>query len=273
MTYTPMQLADAFIQTGELQDALDALQQQLDAHPDDHEARRLRIAVQARMGGDQLAQAIADLNALPAKTAADYQQLSILYERTRQPAEAIDAMQTARTLAPDDPRLSERLLRLYQDADRLDEALALVREQARTWRWLQWEADLLVQRGDARMATARYGLVLAQLAQFEGQMRPDYLRALLVRVLLARAGAYRQLDELDTAQEQYEQAQALSDDDDPTIAFNLGVLSALRGDLPAAIAQCQRAYQRAPHALRQQMHATLADERLVALRTALSDVD
>ncbi|MEO1163713.1 MAG: tetratricopeptide repeat protein, partial [Chloroflexota bacterium] len=45
MAYTPMQLAETFLKTGELEDALDALNQQLEAEPADEEARRLRVQV------------------------------------------------------------------------------------------------------------------------------------------------------------------------------------------------------------------------------------
>ncbi|MBZ0278924.1 MAG: tetratricopeptide repeat protein, partial [Anaerolineae bacterium] len=45
MGYSPMQLAEAFIKTGELTDALDALNQQLETVPQDDYARRLRSQV------------------------------------------------------------------------------------------------------------------------------------------------------------------------------------------------------------------------------------
>ena len=41
--YNPITLADAFIQAGELDDALDALNQHLEANPSDDDARRVDI--------------------------------------------------------------------------------------------------------------------------------------------------------------------------------------------------------------------------------------
>ena len=43
MGYSPLQLAQAFIKTGEIEDALDALNQHLEATPSDDETRRLRV--------------------------------------------------------------------------------------------------------------------------------------------------------------------------------------------------------------------------------------
>ena len=52
--YSPIELAEAFIRTGELADALDALNPHLEAQPNDETALRLRAAVLMRLPGEDL---------------------------------------------------------------------------------------------------------------------------------------------------------------------------------------------------------------------------
>jgi tetratricopeptide (TPR) repeat protein len=262
MPYSPMQLAESFIKTGELTDALDALNQQLEQQPQDDEARRLRIDVLLRLAeADYLQAALADINALAEITAADYQRESVLYERLRDTARAIDSMHKAHQLAPADERLSERLLNLLMNHKQYAAALELVREQDKSWRWLQYEGDVLVLMGDDTLATARYGLVLAQLETFEGVMRADYLQGIKARVLLVRAHAYRRLEQIETAREHYQAAQLLLLKD-PTISFNLGLLEALSGNIEKAIEQCQAALAHAPQILQDEMRESIRNDAL-----------
>ncbi len=82
MGYSPMELAEAFIQTGELPDALDALNQQLTAYPDDETARRLRAQVLMRLPGEEhLRAALHDLDQLASPTAEDGLLRGILLEQ------------------------------------------------------------------------------------------------------------------------------------------------------------------------------------------------
>jgi tetratricopeptide (TPR) repeat protein len=262
MPYSPMQLAESFIKTGELTDALDALNQQLEQQPQDDEARRLRIDVLLRLEeADYLQAALAAINALAEITATDYQRESVLYERLGDTAKAIESMHKAHKLAPTDERLSERLLNLLMAQKQYAAALKLVREQAKSWRWLQYEGDVLVLMGDDTLATARYGLVLAQLDTFEGVMRADYLQGIKARVLLVRAHAYRRLQQIETAREHYQAAQMLVPQD-PTISFNLGLLEALSGNIEKAVEQCQTALTSAPQILQDEMRESIRNEVL-----------
>ncbi|MEO8393720.1 MAG: hypothetical protein ABI700_12085, partial [Chloroflexota bacterium] len=68
--HTPIELAEAFIQTGELGDALDALNQHLQAQPDDEGARRLRASVLLHLP-NRAREALADLDALAAPSTDD----------------------------------------------------------------------------------------------------------------------------------------------------------------------------------------------------------
>jgi len=260
MPYSPMQLAEAFLKTGELDDALEALNQQLEQEPQDDEARRLRIQVLLRLNSaENLQMALTDIENLSSPTVEDYQIASIVHERAGNLDAAIQAMNQAREHNADDERLTERLLELMIANKSYQDALNLIHQQEQTWRWLEREGDVLVLMGDDTMATARYGLVLAQLAEFEGQMRKDYLNALKARVYLARAHAYRRLEQIETASEHYQAAKQVLPDD-PTIDFNLGLLAFLEGDFDSALQQCQDALERASSHLAESMRDSLKTE-------------
>lgn len=257
MPYSPMELAEAFLKTGELDDALDALNQQLEQQQNDTTARRLRIQVLMRQNNEEnLQQALADFEKLATPSAEDYQTASIVYQRLGNLDAAIKAMKQGKEQAVNDERMTERLLELLLSNTAYADALILIRQQKRAWRWLEREGDVLVLMGDDTMATARYGLVLAQLEQFEDQMRKDYLNALKARVLLARAHAYRRLEQIETASEHYHSAKILLPDDS-TIDFNLGLLTFLQGDLEGAVEQCRVALESASSHLAQSMHESL----------------
>ena len=52
MTYTPLELVVAFIQTGELADALGAIDQHLQDQPADDRVRRWRLKILRQLNGD-----------------------------------------------------------------------------------------------------------------------------------------------------------------------------------------------------------------------------
>ena len=111
MPYSPLQLAQAFIQTGEIEDALDALNEHLDTTPDDTEGRRLRAQVLARIPGETaLRKALADLDALSEQTAHDYILRSALWEKLGRGAESLEAAARGHQTHPEDERLIERYL-------------------------------------------------------------------------------------------------------------------------------------------------------------------
>lgn len=243
MSYSPMELANAFIRAGELPDALQALDTQLTAQPDDDEARRLRAAVLLRLPDEEhLQRARTDLEALAAKTPADYVQLSILAERLADPEQAVAMMQSACQLAPDDERLLERLLSLLIKQQHFTEALTLVRSRGRDWRWLQWEADLLTLCADFTAAAAVYQQALNLLEERLDYRANRVAGALRTHLLLALGYACRRSGQLETADTCYRAALEYYPDD-TTIAFNRGLLLALRGELDEAVQQCRAALE------------------------------
>lgn len=270
MPYSPRELAEAFLRTGELDDALEALNPYLEQHPQDDELRRMRIAIGLRQDDpDALHAALQDIDALHTKSADDLVQASIAQERLGNVPAAQAHMQQALQLRPNDERLVERLLHLMLQVGALQPALALIRQQERSWRWLQWEGDVLVRLGNDLLATARYGLVLAALSEREGNMRDDYLRALRTRVLLARAHAYRRLGQAEIAAEHYQEARQ-HQPDDPLIDFHLGLLHAHTGEVTQALEQCRAALAAARPDEQAQMKALIEREpRYEALRQLL----
>lgn len=259
MTYTPLQLATAFIQTGELDDALDALDAHLAENAGDDVVRRMRASVLLRLASpEQLDRALADLQQLVDATPDDLQQQSIIYEKQGDLDQAIAMMQQTVSLQPQNERYAERLLQLTIAYGDLDAALELVRQQERTWRWLQWEADILAQMGNDMLATARYGLVLAMLDDLADS---DHIAAIKARVLLARAACYMRLGLTDIAREHFLAAQKIYPND-PTIDFNLGLLRYLEGETEAGIAECRAAYIGANPTVQEQMRLSLAEHAI-----------
>src|SRR5262245_6743475 len=109
MPYTPLQMAEAFIQTGELQDALDALNQHLDANPSDDDARRMRAQVLMRLRRpEDLATALSDLQQLDVASTQDRLNLAILLEQRSDHQAASEILEKLHADDPQDERIAER---------------------------------------------------------------------------------------------------------------------------------------------------------------------
>lgn len=164
MPYSPLQLADAFIQTGELTDALDALNAHLSASPADDSARRLRAAVLMRLPDAGKAQlALADLDQLTNAEADDLVQRSVIMQQLGDWPGANTAMQAAHHLRPADERLTERYVATLAKCGQVEQALGLIASQPRSWRWLQTAGDLLRDHGDAPSAAQHYAEAITHL--------------------------------------------------------------------------------------------------------------
>lgn len=269
MPYSPMELAEVFLKTGELEDALDALNQQLAEHPEDDYARRLRIQAKIRvLDSIGLEAVLNDLDKLTEKSAEDYQTESIVYQKMGNLFSAINAIEQARKIDPQQERFTERLVDLLLNNQEYEKALDIIRQQKKHWRWLEREGDVLVLLGNDILATARYGLMLSHLSELDGTMNADYLQALKLRVILARAHAYRRLEHTDLARGLYTQARDIVND--VTIDFNLGLLSDIDGNHTEAVKLCQSALDNAPSGLRHTMLESLNAPQFSLLKQALN---
>jgi tetratricopeptide (TPR) repeat protein len=279
MGYTSLQLAESFLNAGELTDALEILDQHLQSQPDDDQARRLRAAINARLpGADALNTALADLDALRVTTAPDVGLQAILLERLGQVEEAAAVCERGCAAYPDDERLLEQWLRLLQNLGAIDRARELVAvqgQQRESWRWWQWAGDLAAEAGDDPAAAGHYTAALTMLRERHDvqpaniHTQPDTAAVLYARLLLARGGAWLRLDHNAAAEADYREA-ALILPDDPVIGFNRGLLAARRGDLDMARRLCEQALAAAGPALTAHLRTAVNDDpRYAPLRSWL----
>jgi tetratricopeptide (TPR) repeat protein len=161
-----LRLAEAFIQAGELDDALNALQGHLAANPADDTARRLRISILRRMNdAGHYQTALDDLDRLTTLTADDEVQRSILLQAMNDWPGANAAMERAHRLAPDNERMTERYLLTLERSGSPDKARTLLESLPNTWRWLQIAGDLAQRMGDKAAAHQYYTAALAHLEE------------------------------------------------------------------------------------------------------------
>lgn len=272
MPYSPLELANAFIQTGELADALDALNAHLAANPDDDETRRLRASVLMRLPDESHKRAaLDDLNHLRAQTVSDHIKRSTLLYQLGNLQAAADAAETAWQANPDDERVAELCLNRMLESGALDKADAVLAHMPRTWRWLRWSAALAEQRGDYALAAEHYRDAINALER--SVISPLLAASLRADMLLARAGAFAQLGRLDEAAADYDAAEA-SIPGDPMIRFNRGLLAAQRGEMIDALALCGEALAAANPTLQAHMENALrADPRYTGLAALLLSGD
>jgi Flp pilus assembly protein TadD len=270
VAYSHLELAKAFLSTGELADALEALDAHMRELPDDDEARRLRIAARLRGDSESWRGVLADFYSLKTPTAEDYLYLAAALEKLGDEDGLLDSLARARETHPASDRLTERLLQALAARGDDAEALNLLRELPRTWRWRQWSGDLAAQRGEHDAASVFYSEALSLLEQQSGSMAREWAQPLQARLLLARGESLQAMGCLDEAEADYGAAQSLVPGD-PMIPFKLGLLALLRGDVEAAERLCIDAYQGASEGLRDHMRQVLAgDTRYAVLRDRLS---
>lgn len=181
--YDALTLANAFIDAGEIEDALAALTPHLEDHPEDDAARRLRAAVFARLPG------------LAGKAHDDYRALRTL-TRDDRIADAMlsigqgDITGGTRILGvlleqqPEDDSLLERLVHVLiahpahasPDASVVRLLDARLAQNPHHWRWWGWRGDLATAIGEDDGAITAYGYGLRALekilAPIEGAPNP-----------------------------------------------------------------------------------------------------
>ncbi len=239
-SYSPLQLAEAFIRTGELADALDALNPHLEANPTDEAALRLRAAVLMRLPGEDYARAaLADLNQLTEPTAEDFVQRSIIWQMGLGDwQQDVVATEQARTLASTDERIAERLLMLYEHTGNITQARALIGEQPQNWRWLQLAGDLAQKAADYEAATTHYTQALTDLDAKLSAAQNAITRNIKGMIVGSRAAAYLKLGQPENAVTDYLTA-AEHLPTDLSYSLMAGVAAALGGQLEQAHNLCR----------------------------------
>lgn len=261
------------MQTGELDDALAALDEQLTQRPDDTEARRMRAEVWARKGtDDSLRAALGDYAGLTALTPDDALRCSGLYERLGDLSGALHIVETIRQQFPQDARLTERHVHLYHTGGQHAAALGVIRalpaDQIHSWRWQQWIGDLSAEMDETASAVDAYSKALDLLEAHSAGMDARWALPLRARMLLARSSVNRKHGDYVVADADATAAEALIPDD-PAVPFNRGLIAALRGDSTTAKALISQALEAAPEIMREAFVRELdADARFAALLQA-----
>lgn len=235
--------AEAFLQFGELEDALAALDSLLREAPDDDAARRLRAAVhQRRRGADDLRAALADLAALRDPQPDDDLQRSVILEALGDIEGAEAAASRACAARPDDQRAAQRRFWLLLRRRDFEAARRLLATQPRAWDWLAAAGELEAEVGDEPAAIAHFTAALEDFDQrFEVEAEP-FARPLRAGLLLARAQAAAALGRFALAEADYDAALALVPDD-RRARFLRGLAAAGRGDPVQALEDCRAALE------------------------------
>lgn len=277
MTDSPENLlktADAFLQFGEVDDALAALDAAVQAAPDDP-LPCLRRAEVLTSAGRNLHQALADLEraaALGMDTVRLHFKRMIVLAELGEIAAARAAHAQAVHLDADDPRLWEWGIRLAVLAGDLAGALALIRQvrkkQPSAFGWARREAALLLQMG--AFAAARDAFTALIETHAPADPTPGGWEASQwVEVYLARAEAYRRLDDFDAALADLACAEQHLPDD-PGIPFGRGLVAWARGDADGAFPLLRAGLESAAPGVREAFwHALAGYPRLDDLRAAV----
>lgn len=271
MSYTPMELAEVFIKTGELNDALEALNQQLANAPQDAKARRLRASVLLRFDEpEQLKQALVDLQQIPDPAREDFVQQSVIYERLGKKDDAIQVMHTAHETLPEDERILERLVEVMTDAEHYNEVIALLKNAPQTWRWLMRQADTYTAINQPEDALIALNRAADHLVTIFPDLLSPVSRNSMARIHVARGQVYMKLNDLDAAESDFKDA-LYHIPDDVTITFNLGLIYALKENMSKAKRYCQKALNATSDYVRQTLIDVLdSDERYDELKANLT---
>ncbi len=245
--YSPIELAEAFIHTGELADALDALNPHLEANPRDATALRLRAAVLMRLPGEDHARAaLADLDKVDTKSADDYVQQSIIMQLGLGDwSQAVNAMEEAHQIAPNDDRITERLLMLYEQVGEIDKAQAVIATLPQTWRWLQLAGDLAQKDHQPEMAIEHYSKAVVFLEDKMDTIHNPIAQNILGMIVGSRAAAQLEARRLAAAEFDY---RAASDAFPSDLSYSLmvGITLALQGKTDEAVLLCRSVLQDEP---------------------------
>lgn len=267
MTYTAMELAEAYLETGELNLALAALNDHLNAFPADDSARRLRVQV-LRGFPDGIALALADLDALTAPDASDDGVRGAILAAQGDWIGAAAAYERAWVRSP--VGYGEAYFRVLKRIGDVERALTVLETLPKAWHWHQARAELDALRGDDAAAVEQFSAAIHGLHRLIAVAKDRRLLvALLANALLARASALRRLTRYADAESDYADAHVY-EPGDAAIPFNRGLMCLERGAVADAIRLCREGWEGANPAMRAAMRAELsADPRYQPLLAAL----
>jgi tetratricopeptide (TPR) repeat protein len=273
MAYTPLQLAEAFIQAGELADAADALTQHLDSNPDDDSARRLRAQVLARLPDEaDLRLADADLSQLATPTTDDAIWRSIVLQRLGDNYHAAALLAELHENNPENERIAERYFDLLLGQGKYAEAQFVRDQMPDSWDWLQRSAILAESQEQQEQAVLYLTQALADLETRFDLSSDAFAQSIKGSFLNQRAHDYLELQRFPEAEVDFAAAEALLPDD-PSPTFWHGLITAELGDIEQGLMLCRTAFAKASDGWRAQMIASLKvirdDERYRALADAI----
>jgi tetratricopeptide (TPR) repeat protein len=271
MPYTPLQMAEAFIQAGELSDAVDALMQHLEANPADDAARRLRAQVLARMSDEtHQRMALDDLSQLTQPTTDDAFRRSIVLERLGDTASADDILTGLYRRDPTNERIAERYFFTLMARGRYAEARNLLDTMPHTWDWLEKAGDLASEYEGEAQAIQYYTQAIEHLeTQFDTSVEAFAL-SIKSNMLAKRAQMYATLGQFTEADADYVAAEALAPDD-PTLTFWHSFVAVDLGDEQRALTLCRTALENAGEGWRSNMIQSLKVMRDGGRYRALAD--
>lgn len=256
--YTPLELAEAFIKTGEIDDAREALDAHLDENPDDQDVMRMRAEVLMRFNDAQVWQlALTDFEHIHELTAPDILRYSVLLEKLAQSEQAKVVLRQGVERFPDDVRLLERYIHFLQQCGDYAEALQILAQQSPNWRWSQWQADILREQGNYAEAVSTYSETLAQLEAHITGMDRHWAESLQARLLLARVHCALQLGDDKSAEADVKVVKSLVSDE-PMLDFYQGLIHHKRGKHQDALMTIQNAFAQASDAIKAQMWQELS---------------
>ena len=209
---TPLELVEAFISAGELEEAVAVLDEYLDTHTHDTEAIRLRAELLVRLPG-RARDALYDLDHLPERSADDHLLRASAFDALGDQDGVFAAIEQAYAANPDLRNVDLLLNQLYKRGDS-ERALNLLADLPKTWHWFSLTGDFHALTGDYVTAEVDYSAALDDLAQAEPSAINDLRRAYL---LLRRAEVYQRLERFADADADYAAASAIVPND-PTIA-------------------------------------------------------
>lgn len=270
MPFSPLERAEAHLRAGELEDALAALSDVVEAFPTDDGVRRMRAAVLARLDGDDNKfAALDDLKAIASPSVVDYLLQSTLHQQLADPDAAVESLLNARRLAPDDEQIIQRQAYLFMSLRRFRDARALIDSMPRTWLWWMMSGDLASEYEGEDRAIQDYSAALDDL---ERMLRGDethkaFYSSFAAGILAGRGTMYATLGRFPEAEGDFAAAYAMNRD--PSLLFNRGLIAFDLGNIADAVAYCGQALAESSGEMQRQLENILHVNRRYAPLVAL----